>query len=163
VSCGGNSHIIHVLPEEYFLSNVILCSPILAEDQESVIAAAGFEFGVDPNVDPELALAFQVSIEEERARQEDAAEESSETKSTGQSLTSNDDIVMADAESEPNPYTEDKRNLQTGEEDQLLQQACAMLIEDGNHGTLRLLGAADEVDLVLQTSVQEEETGVSLT
>jgi len=34
-----------------------------------------------------------------------------------------------------------------GEEDQLLQQACAMLIEDGNHGTLRLLGAADEVDL----------------
>jgi len=50
-----------------------------------------------------------------------------------------------------------------GEEDQLLQQACAMLIEDGNHGTLRLLGAADEVDLVLQTSVQEEETGVSLT
>jgi 26S proteasome regulatory subunit N10 len=75
--------------------------------------AAGFEFGVDPNVDPELALAFQVSIEEERARQEDAAEESSETKSTGQSLTSNDDIVMADAESKPNPYTEDKRNLQT--------------------------------------------------
>ena len=88
-------------------------SPILVEDQESVIAAAGFEFGVDPNVDPELALAFQVSIEEERARQEDAAEESSETKSTSQSLTSNDDIVMADAESEPNPYTEDKRNLQT--------------------------------------------------
>ena len=24
VSSGGNSHIIHVLPEEYFLSNVIL-------------------------------------------------------------------------------------------------------------------------------------------
>ena len=68
---------------------------------------------MDPNVDPELALAFQVSIEEERARQEDAAEESSETKSTSQSLTSNDDIVMADAESEPNQYTEDKRNLQT--------------------------------------------------
>ncbi|KAG2538738.1 hypothetical protein PVAP13_9NG350500 [Panicum virgatum] len=158
VSSGGNSHIIHVLPGEDFLSNVILCSPILAEDQESVIAAAGFEFGVDPNVDPELALAFQVFIEEERARQEDAAEESSETKSTCQSLTLNDDIVMADAESEPNQYTEDKRNLQTGEEDQLLQQAYAMLIEDGNHGTLRLLGA-DEVELVLQTSVQEEETG----
>ncbi|KAG2538735.1 hypothetical protein PVAP13_9NG350500 [Panicum virgatum] len=113
VSSGGNSHIIHVLPGEDFLSNVILCSPILAEDQESVIAAAGFEFGVDPNVDPELALAFQVFIEEERARQEDAAEESSETKSTCQSLTLNDDIVMADAESEPNQYTEDKRNLQT--------------------------------------------------
>ena len=33
-----------------------------------------------------------------------------------------------------------------GEEDHLLQQAYAMLIEDGNHETLRLLGA-DEVEL----------------
>jgi len=39
-------------------------------------AAAGggdFDFGVDPNLDPELALALRVSMEEERARQEAAA------------------------------------------------------------------------------------------
>ena len=29
-----------------------------------------FEFGVDPNEDPELALALRVSMEEQRARQE---------------------------------------------------------------------------------------------
>ena len=29
----------------------------------------GFEFGVDPNEDPELALALRVSMEENRARQ----------------------------------------------------------------------------------------------
>ena len=28
----------------------------------------GFDFGVDPNLDPELALALRVSLEEERAR-----------------------------------------------------------------------------------------------
>ena len=30
----------------------------------------GFEFGVDPNDDPELALALRVSMEEQRARQQ---------------------------------------------------------------------------------------------
>ena len=30
----------------------------------------GFEFGVDPNEDPELALALRVSMEEQRARQQ---------------------------------------------------------------------------------------------
>ncbi|RLN24158.1 hypothetical protein C2845_PM07G12420 [Panicum miliaceum] len=159
VSSGGNSHIIHVLQGEDFLSNVILSSPILAEDQETVFAAAarrayGFEFGVDPNVDPDLALVLQVSMEEERARQEAAAEESSETESTCQSSTSNDETVMVDSEPEPNLYTEDKRNLQKDEEDQLWQQAHVMSIEDGNPGTLRaadaqlLKGIADEVEFV---------------
>ncbi|PUZ39715.1 hypothetical protein GQ55_9G357900 [Panicum hallii var. hallii] len=169
VSSGGNSHIIHVLPGEDFLSNVILSSPILAEDQKSVSAAAarrasGFEFCVDPNVDPELALVLQVSMEEERARQEAAAEESSETESTCQSSTSNDETVMADTEPELNLYTEDQRNLQK-DEDQLWQQAHAMSIEDGNPGTLRaadaelLKAVADEVEFVLQMSVQEQGTG----
>ncbi|PAN47824.1 hypothetical protein PAHAL_9G342200 [Panicum hallii] len=169
VSSGGNSHIIHVLPGEDFLSNVILSSPILAEDQKSVSAAAarrasGFEFCVDPNVDPELALVLQVSMEEERARQQAAAEESSETESTCQSSTSNDETVMADTEPELNLYTEDQRNLQK-DEDQLWQQAHAMSIEDGNPGTLRaadaelLKAVADEVEFVLQMSVQEQGTG----
>jgi len=33
-------------------------------------STAGYEFGVDPNEDPELALALRVSMEEQRARQE---------------------------------------------------------------------------------------------
>lgn len=40
--------------------------------------ASGFEFGVDPNIDPELALALRVSMEEERARQEAAAKRAAE-------------------------------------------------------------------------------------
>ncbi|XVE99780.1 hypothetical protein REPUB_Repub03eG0230700 [Reevesia pubescens] len=30
--------------------------------------ASDFDFGVDPNIDPELALALRVSMEEDRAR-----------------------------------------------------------------------------------------------
>jgi 26S proteasome regulatory subunit N10 len=35
---------------------------------------SGFEFGVDANLDPELALALRVSLEEERARQQTGGE-----------------------------------------------------------------------------------------
>lgn len=34
----------------------------------------GFEFGVDPATDPELALALRISMEEERRRQDAAGE-----------------------------------------------------------------------------------------
>ena len=49
----------------------------------AVIASGGggFEFGVDPNEDPELALALRVSMEENRARQarEEATSDSAPT------------------------------------------------------------------------------------
>ena len=35
---------------------------------------SGFEFGVDPNLDPELALALRMSLEEENARQQAEAQ-----------------------------------------------------------------------------------------
>lgn len=47
----------------------------------AAVAAGGvsdFEFGVDPNIDPELALALRVSMEEERARQEAAAKKAAD-------------------------------------------------------------------------------------
>ena len=41
------------------------------EDGSGAIpTGSGYEFGVDPNEDPELALALRVSMEEQRARQE---------------------------------------------------------------------------------------------
>ncbi|CAL4924320.1 unnamed protein product [Urochloa decumbens] len=84
-SSGGNSHIIHVHAGEDLLSDAIISSPILATDQAgrgfaaAAIGASSYEFSVDPNVDPNLALVLQVSTEEDRARQEAAAEESFET------------------------------------------------------------------------------------
>lgn len=39
------------------------------EEGAAAGGGGGYEFGVDPNLDPELALALRVSLEEERARQ----------------------------------------------------------------------------------------------
>ena len=50
----------------------MVSSPIVqGEDGTGAVpTGTGFEFGVDPNEDPELALALRVSMEEQRARQE---------------------------------------------------------------------------------------------
>lgn len=64
--------------------------------------AGGFEFGVDPNLDPELALALRVSMEEERARQEAAAKRAADEASKnqtegGESSGQGGDVAMMDA------------------------------------------------------------------
>lgn len=69
------------------ITDVLIASPIINEDAEAMGAAganvgapgggagvpAGSQFadygGVDPNLDPELAMALRISMEEERARQ----------------------------------------------------------------------------------------------
>ncbi|KAG2338530.1 hypothetical protein BDR05DRAFT_1062679 [Suillus weaverae] len=79
-----NSHLVSIPPGTHLLSDVIISSPILSEDRgippeamgdvgASGSGGANFEFGVDPSLDPELALALRMSMEEEQARQ--AAEE----------------------------------------------------------------------------------------
>jgi 26S proteasome regulatory subunit N10 len=77
VNSGDSSHVLPVPVGPKLLSDVLLSSPILS-DGESIPAAAGgggdagFEFGIDPATDPELALALRISMEEERARQQAA-------------------------------------------------------------------------------------------
>jgi len=73
---GSGSNLVAIPPGPH-LSDALVSSPILAsEDGAGGMAAGGggggqgFEFGVDPNEDPELALALRVSMEEQRARQE---------------------------------------------------------------------------------------------
>ncbi|PWZ58791.1 26S proteasome non-ATPase regulatory subunit 4 [Zea mays] len=186
VNSGGNSHIIHI-PAGRDLSDALFSSPIiLSEDRGSDSAAAargasGFEFDVDPNVDPELALVLLISMEEERLRQEAAAkkarEESSKTENEGQSSTSNGDIVMADAEPEPNSYTEDKGlhckigkerqvsfngfrylkyllNILVMDEGQLLEKARKIRIED----YISFEELFDGVTSDTMSAFQEEET-----
>lgn len=55
---------------------------------------------MDPNLDPELALALRVSMEEERARQEaaakKAAEDSSKQEKGGEEQSSSQDATMTE-------------------------------------------------------------------
>ncbi|KAK9365460.1 hypothetical protein V1509DRAFT_632999 [Lipomyces kononenkoae] len=81
VKSGDNSHLLNIPAGPQLLSDVVVASPILADENgmpqvsgaNAGAAGAGvdsFEFGVDPNLDPELALALRMSLEEERARQD---------------------------------------------------------------------------------------------
>lgn len=80
VKGGEGSHLEVVPPGPNLLSDSIVASPILAGEGGSVPANGGgaggaeggddFEFGIDPSVDPELALALRMSLEEDKARQE---------------------------------------------------------------------------------------------
>ena len=87
VNSNDNSHLVTV-PPGTILSDMLFSTPIFMEegaaggDEGGAPAAPrtnivdGFDYGelgVDPNLDPELALALRVSIEEERARQAAAA------------------------------------------------------------------------------------------
>ncbi|KAL8798100.1 MAG: hypothetical protein Q9182_006951 [Xanthomendoza sp. 2 TL-2023] len=77
---GDGSHLAIIPPGPSLLSDTLVTTPILSADGVAPRGSAeeggaeggggGFEFGVDPSTDPELALALRMSMEEEKARQE---------------------------------------------------------------------------------------------
>jgi 26S proteasome regulatory subunit N10 len=175
-----SSHIVHVPPGEHALSDVLISTPIFTGEEggsgfaASAAAAAatgatGYDFGVDPNVDPELALALRLSMEEERARQEAIAKKAAEESSGAdnkEASSSNTDSVMADAEPASNASADDKGDQPKDDDDaDLLQKALAMSMDEGASGAAAVAdaamaeAAADDQDLALalQMSVQDAE------
>lgn len=82
VKSGDGSHLAIIPPGPMLISDQLVTTPILGGDGQSRQqdgaagggdaggGGEGFEFGVDPSADPELALALRMSMEEERQRQE---------------------------------------------------------------------------------------------
>lgn len=80
VKSSEGCHLAIIPPGPSLLSDHIASSPILGNDGsaprgddvggEGASGGNDFEFGVDPSADPELALALQMSMQEEKARQE---------------------------------------------------------------------------------------------
>lgn len=82
----GNSHFLDVPLGVSMITDVLIASPIINEGMEGGDAAMGgvgagagagasqfADFGgIDPNLDPELAMALRISLEEERNRQRPA-------------------------------------------------------------------------------------------
>lgn len=92
VNNNDTSHLVTVPPGPYLLCEQVERSPILSEGQtQSTFSGAGAasstdtgvdNFGADdPNMDPELALAIRLSLEEEQARQQKESED--KKKATG--------------------------------------------------------------------------------
>ena len=170
-SSGGNSNMVVVPPGPLALADVLIASPVFAGDGDGAVgsgfaaaAAAGaaaaarqmgaagageFDFeGVDPTLDPELALALRVSMEEERARQEAAAKAAAEAGARGET-----DAAMAEAPPQGGGAaaaapTASQHVAAVGDDmdmsadDALLQQALAMSMAPGAPGSQTVGGGA---------------------
>jgi 26S proteasome regulatory subunit N10 len=100
---GTASHLV-VVPPGPTLTDALMASPIFQEDGAPVGGGGrGFDFGVDPNDDPELALALRVSMEEQRARQE--AESRNTVMDEGTEATSNEEKMLEKALAMSRPET----------------------------------------------------------
>jgi len=84
VNKNDNSHLLHVPPGVGILSDLVSQSPILAGDGGSGGGGGNLnEFGVDPELDPELAMAMQMSMEEARRAEEGAGGDATAAADTG--------------------------------------------------------------------------------
>ncbi|KAL5121373.1 proteasome regulatory particle base subunit rpn10 [Pleosporales sp. CAS-2024a] len=106
VQGGEGSYLATIPPSANLLSDALISTPLLGGDGTSGAGGAGgsggdggasggndFEFGVDPSVDPELALALRMSFEEEKARQdkEKKSKEAAEGKTELESVAEGDE------------------------------------------------------------------------
>ncbi|KAI7848465.1 hypothetical protein BDC45DRAFT_523263 [Circinella umbellata] len=145
VNSGDNSHLVTIPPGPHILSDMLISTPIVAGEDgaPSGFGSSGgdsYEFGVDPNLDPELALALRISMEEEKARQEaEAAKQGGDDKSKGESSSSQQaqgGESMAIDSKEPATSSSGAGVQQHDEdmsaEDAELQAALAMSMNDNN-------------------------------
>ncbi|KAF9365065.1 hypothetical protein BGX34_011554 [Mortierella sp. NVP85] len=146
VNNSDNSNLVTVPPGPHLLSDVLVSSAIVAgeDGQAPAFVSTGggsYEFGVDPNLDPELALALRISLEEERARQEaasgaaaaaqpDAA--ASTTAGTGDSMLTDDDS-LAQALASAATHADGDHEMEGLTEEQEIQRAIqlSMAGQDG--------------------------------
>jgi len=127
VNSNDNSHLVTVPPGPHILSDILISSPVIAGEEGAAAGGGGGggDFGayggVDPNLEPELALALKVSMEEERARQEAARKaEAAQTETPSQPTTAvqptSTEVQMGEASGEM-------------DDEALLQQAIALSMQ----------------------------------
>ena len=139
VNSNDNSHLVSVPPGPHILSDILISTPIVAGEAGAAGigggagGAGGFEFGFDPSMDPELALALRLSMEEERARQESTAPpavqdaamtDASKTAATSSSATADSMLAQAMAMGQ-----QQGGDVEMGTEEDEIARAIAMSME----------------------------------
>ncbi|CAO3615553.1 unnamed protein product [Cunninghamella blakesleeana] len=135
VNNSDNSHLVSIPPGPHILSDSLMSTPIISgEDGAPGNFSSGggdFEFGIDPNLDPELALALRISLEEEKARQEAASKKEAESSNNNKgesSSSAKEDHQMAVDSSE----TATSQHIEE-DEDAELQAALAMSMNQNDN------------------------------
>lgn len=151
VDSNDNSHLITVPPGPHILSDILVSSPIIrGEESGSGMSGVGSSasdfggFGVDPNLEPELALALKVSMEEERARQEEARKKL-EAESKPAEQKPEQTIVPPAAPSK-------EVEMEEADDYDLLQQALALSMQQEKPSTSAPTPAAPTPSTNVQTS-----------
>lgn len=154
---GTGSHLVTVPPGP-LLSEALINSPIIVGEDGSGagLQATGFEFGVDPNEDPELALALRVSMEEQRARQEDEAKKAMETTATEpapvQETGTNDEAMLRQAltmslgQEEEAPTTPNVPNFSSLTEEEQIAYAMQLSLQNSADNTTGNTPAPMDID-----------------
>eukprot|EP00536_Pseudo-nitzschia_multiseries_P004145 jgi/Psemu1/253335/estExt_Genewise1Plus.C_670093 len=175
------------IPAGVLPSDVLASSPIIhggtggsAFAASAAAAAAGVgspggggadafaEFGgVDPNMDPELAMALRVSMEEERARQERLAAQAQAEAAAGSSNEDSKDAEMSDAAGGAVSSSGDAgasssavpsaMDLGLSEEEALLQQALAMSMNENEPPAAAAASEEDSKPAAAASMETEEE------
>lgn len=141
---GTGSHIVTVPSGPHLTDALISSAVIQGEDGQGgagLGGAGGFD-PFDPNDDPELALALRVSMEEQRARQEESSRRG--TDGSGSST--------AGSQSQPTPAPG-----AGGAEEAMLQQALAMSTQDFAAAPAAAGGAPD-----LASMTEDEQVAYAL-
>jgi 26S proteasome regulatory subunit N10 len=135
VKSGDGSHLAIIPPGPGLLSDQLVTSPILNGDGSTGAAGmgggaeggdgGGFEFGIDPSVDPELALALRMSMEEEKARVEKQNKEKADAdaKAALPEIKEEDEaaqpLLNKDGEASGSASKEDKKDDKTDDADKM--------------------------------------------
>lgn len=109
----SQSHLVRAFQGQGSVVETVASSPIIRRGGEQGSGAGDFAFGVDPEMDPELAMALKLSMEEEMARQAKAN-------------TNGSDEEKKTEEAQEQPV---KMEGVDEDEDALLQQAIALSMQ----------------------------------
>ena len=166
-NANDNSNLV-AIPAGVVPSDVLISSPVIqgkdsggggsGESSTGGGGGGGGSFqefgGIDPNLDPELAMALRISMEEERARQEAAAS------ADGAAAEASPEAAEAPAASTPKT-PEAPTDDAMDEDDALLQEALAMSMKEDEGATVEPAAMEDDDDeemkLALAMSMQQSE------
>lgn len=148
------------------LDRVVSQSPIILGNQEPVPAAAapvGGDMGgaIDPNTDPELAMAIRISLEESKAREERQAQQAQQA-----SIGNGDAAAPAAAENAPpaaaaaQPMDDEEEDEDDDDEEALLAQAIAMSIQNNDTPAEKPAEKAIPDDADIMEELMEELPGM---
>jgi len=167
VSNNDNSHLVTIPPGPHILSDILISSPIITGGEDGGGSSGvrnDFGYGIDPNLDPELALALKVSMEEERARQE-AARKKEEGENGGASKptetpSKGGDISMTEADDEESLLARAIAMSMQEEQQQQQQQNSSSQTKpsESKDAEMKDLSEDDEMALALQLSMSDANT-----